>query len=193
MAAVTIFVRVNMVTLRTEARLIGGLCRAVTGGFVKTVILLVIVVLIGLAIWKIIQAKAVEDEELNSISKLPASVGNVVARMDPSQQAAFFAEYQKNKKSLVVAYVLVICFATYYFYFRKPGMNILLWFASILFGIGTIWIFIDLFRMPSIRREYNANVARQALQTLSMGSAFGGQANLTEQPPSQADPTATDN
>ena len=159
----------------------------------KTVILLVVLVLIGLAIWKIVQARAVENEELNSISKLPASVGNVVARMDASQQAAFFAEYQKNKKSLVTAYILVICFATYYFYFRKPGLNILLWIASLAFGLGTIWILVDLFRMPSIRREYNANVARQALQTLSMGSAFGGQANLAEQPPSQADPTVTEN
>jgi len=138
----------------------------------KTVGILIFLIALGLVIWKIMQARSEEDAELNSISKLPASVGNVVAQMDPSQQAAFFAEYQKNKKSLVVAYVAWILFAVYYFYFRKPGWNILLWVAFILFGVGTIWWIVDLFRMPSIRREYNEGVARQALQTLSLGSAF---------------------
>jgi O-antigen/teichoic acid export membrane protein len=162
--------------------------------FVKSLIIIVGIVLLGLAIWKIVQARAAENDELNSISKLPASVGNVVARMDPTQQAAFFAEYEKNKKSLVVAYVLWIVFAVYYFYFRKPGLNILLWIAMMIVGIGTIWWIIDLFRMPSIRREYNANVARQALQTLSMGSAFGQQYQQAEKSPytPSQDPTITE-
>jgi uncharacterized membrane protein YagU involved in acid resistance len=151
---------------------------------VKTLILLIVVVLLGLAIWKIVEAKKIENDELNSVSKLPPSVANVVAQMDATQQAAFFAEYQKNKKSLVTAYILVIVFASYYFYFRKPGLNILLWIASAFFGIGTIWIFIDLFRMPSIRNEYNNNVARNALQTLSLGNSFGGVTNIQPATPS---------
>jgi TM2 domain-containing membrane protein YozV len=151
----------------------------------KTVGILIFLIALGLVIWKIIQARSEEDAELNSIAKLPASVSNVVAQMDPSQQAAFFAEYQKNKKSLVVAYVAWYLFAVHYFYFRKPGWNILLW-ACFLFGglltfvligfpilvLAGIWWIVDLFRMPAIRREYNEGVARQALQTLSLGSSF---------------------
>jgi uncharacterized membrane protein YagU involved in acid resistance len=152
----------------------------------KNLIVLIILVLIGFAIWKIIEAKKIENDELNAISKLPPSVANVVAQMDATQQAAFFAEYQKNKKSLVTAYILVFVFASYYFYFRKPVFNILLWFALALFGFGAIWIFIDLFRMPSIRREYNNEVARNALQTLSLGNSFGGLTNSEPTTPSNS-------
>ncbi|MHB1733752.1 MAG: TM2 domain-containing protein [Ferrimicrobium acidiphilum] len=137
----------------------------------KVIEFIILIVIIAAAVWAIRNAKAKDDSELNSINLLPSSVGNVVAQMNASQQAAFFAEYQKNKKSLVVAYVCWLIFGVYYFYFRKPGWNIALWIASFLF-IGEIWWIVDFFRMPSIRREYNTNVARQALQTLSMGAAF---------------------
>jgi Flp pilus assembly protein TadB len=143
------------------------------GGHMSGLEWVILLAVIGLVVWKVKQAKAEEDAELNSLAKLPSSVSQVVTQMNPQQQAEFFNEYQKNKKSLVIAYITWLIFAVYYFYFRKPGWNIALWIAFVAFGVGFIWWAVDFFRMPSIRREYNADVARQALQTLSLGSSFG--------------------
>jgi len=145
----------------------------------KILIVIIILAAIGAAVWKIIQAKAEENTELNSVAKLPPSVGHAVAQMDPNSQAAFFHEYQKSKKSLAVAYFCWLFFSVYYFYFKKPGMNIVLW-ITFFFGVGEIWWIIDFFRMPSIRRDYNEGVARQVLHTLSIGAAFN---NQPKQPP----------
>jgi TM2 domain-containing membrane protein YozV len=137
----------------------------------KDLIVLIVIVALGAAIWAAYRAKASEDQELNSLQSLPSSVSNVVAAMSPQQQAAFFEEYQKNKKSLVTAYLLWFFFSVYYFYFRKPGWNIALW-LTMLVGVGYVWWIVDFFRMPSIRREYNAARAREVLQTLSLASSF---------------------
>jgi hypothetical protein len=88
-------------------------------------------------------------------------------------------------KSLVVAYVCWLFFAVYYFYFKKPGMNIVLWITG-FFGVGEVWWIVDFFRMPSIRRDYNESVARQALQTLSLGTAFNYQAQQSPNLPGSA-------
>jgi len=137
----------------------------------KFVIILVVLLAVGATAWAVVQARRVENEELNAIGKLPASIGHVVAQMDPSQQAAFFHEYQSRKKSLVSAYLGWLFFGVYYFYFKQPVLNALFWAAWVV-GIGEVWWIIDFFRMPSIRRTYNEDVARQALQTLQMGQAF---------------------
>jgi len=154
---------------------------------IKFLLILVIVLAAGAAVWKIVQARAEENAELNSISKLPASVGHVVAQMDTNTQAAFFHEYQKNKKSLVVAYVCWFFFSVHYFYFKKPGWNIALW-ASYFIALGFVWWVVDFFRMPSIRRDYNEGAARQAIQTLSLGSSFGQVHSPNPVPPQSGSP-----
>jgi TM2 domain-containing membrane protein YozV len=153
---------------------------------IKIIIVLIVLVAIGAAIWKIVQARAEENAELNSVAKLPPSVGHVVVQMDANSQAAFFHEYQNRKKSLVVAYVCWLFIGVYYFYFKKPGMNIVLWITC-LTPVGWVWWIVDFFRMPSIRRDYNEGVARQALQMLSLGTAF--KHVYPQQPPSPPQPT----
>ncbi len=96
------------------------------------VILFILAAIVG-AIWKISQAKAEENAELDSVAKLPPSVGHVVAQMDLDSQAAFFHEFQKNKKSLAVAYIAWLTLGVHYFYFKKPGLNIALWITYFLF------------------------------------------------------------
>jgi TM2 domain-containing membrane protein YozV len=138
---------------------------------VKTFIVVVILVLVVAAIWRAIAASREEATELGAIKALPASVGNVVGQMNREQQAVFFQEYQSGKKKLSVAYVCWIVLGMYYFYFRKPGLQVVFWLTCLI-GIGFIWWIIDFFRMPSLRRQYNEEIARKALQTLSLGSAF---------------------
>jgi len=139
---------------------------------VKSIIPIVIILaLIGLVVWKYNKAKALENEELNNIRKLPPTVGRAVSMMDPASQSAFFAEYQSNKKSLATGYILWFFFGLHYAYFRNMKLQILLWVAC-LFGIGFIWWLVDFFRIPSIRNEQRDNAARLALQTLQFGLGF---------------------
>jgi len=54
-------------------------------------------------------------------------------------------------------------------YTRQVGLQFAFWFT--LGGFG-IWWLVDLFRMPSIVRGCNEQIAREALQTLALGNAF---------------------
>ena len=144
----------------------------------KTLVILIIVAAIAAAIYKSRQAKAIDDSEVNNIQALPPSVGRAVAMMDPASQSAFFSEYQMNKKSLAAAYILWVIFGAHYIYFRKVGLQIVFWLSWFV-GIGVLWWIIDLFRMPSIRRQYSEQIARQALQTLQTGAAFRGSSNVS--------------
>ena len=142
------------------------------------IILLIILAAAGAAIWKYIQAKKDEAGEFTTLSKLPASVSHTVVQMDPASQSAFFQEYQAKAKRLSVAYALWFFFGCHYLYFRKTGMQIVYWLSWIVV-LGFFWWIVDFFRMPSIRRQYNEVVAREALQTLQIGAAF----RTTSQPP----------
>ncbi|WP_298443217.1 TM2 domain-containing protein [Ferrimicrobium sp.] len=136
----------------------------------KTVIALVILAaIIAFVVWRSKEARKQEEGEVNNLMALPPSVGQAVSMMDPMSQAAFFQEYQSQKKSLGVAYILWLLFGFHYLYFRMIGLQILYWITGGGFGI---WAIVDLFRMPSIRRQYNEKVARQALQTLQVGATF---------------------
>ncbi len=138
----------------------------------KAVVIVVITAaLIAVAVVKSSKAKQSDRSELNNVQALPPSVARAVSLMDPSSQAAFFAEYQQNSKSLATAYILWLLFGLHYLYFRKIGVQFLFWLSSLI-GIGIIWWLIDLFRLPSIRREYLNQVARTALQTLEVGATF---------------------
>lgn len=133
---------------------------------------IIVLIIVGAVIWKYRQAKAMENEELNNIQQLPPTVGRAVSMMDPTSQSAFFAEYQKNKKSLATAYILWFFFGFHYVYFRNIKLQIIFWISCCFFGIGLIWWVVDFFRMPTIRNEYRSATARQALQTLQFGATF---------------------
>ncbi len=42
-------------------------------------------------------------------------------------------------------------------------MTIMQWFLTLFFLIGLIWIFADLFLIPKMRRERNAEIAKDLL------------------------------
>ena len=110
-----------------------------------------------------------ESQEARTLRSLPPSVQHVVAQMEPGAQAAFFNEYERYKKRIVVAYLLLWLCGAHYFYLRQPLLNAAYWFT----GAGAwLWYWIDVFRMPSLVRTANEQSARQALQTLHVGAVF---------------------
>ena len=94
-------------------------------------------------------------------------------------------QYDANKKSAVVAYLLwffIGMLGAHRFYLGLPGtgaailiitvLSLLLMFTGIGFAtiwISLIWIIVDLFLIPGITRKYNVALARD----LSSGDAAG--------------------
>ena len=91
--------------------------------------------------------------------------------MDSGSRAAFFNEYEKKRRKVSVGYIMWILLGLHYLYARKVGLQVVFWLACFV-GIGEIWWVVDLFRMPSIIRGSNEQMAREALQTLQVGASF---------------------
>jgi len=94
---------------------------------------------------------------------LPAMVRNELARLAPNQQLAFLEEYRRKSKSSGVGYLAWILFGWQYAYVRKWGVQVLFWITG---GGFLLWWLVDAFRIPSLIRDYNKDVAVEALVNL---------------------------
>lgn len=137
----------------------------------KSLLILAFLAGAGYAIYSAYQSSQEEAKEGRTVSSLPPSVQHVVAQMDSMSQAAFFNEYEKKKKKKSIGWILWFVFGLHYAYAGKIGLQFVYWFS---FGALGFWAIADLFRMPSIIRSANEQIARQALQTLQIGSSFRG-------------------
>jgi hypothetical protein len=126
--------------------------------------------LICFAIYKAFGSLNTKDE-IKTVDKLPASVQNLVKKMDPSDKNAFLLEFNQRKKSTFFSYILWPLGALYYAYNKRIGLQFVLWLTALV-GIGIIWWIIDLFRMPWIVDAANDQIAREIAQTLSLGKSF---------------------
>jgi hypothetical protein len=132
----------------------------------STLIILIVLAAVIFAIYRAYTAAQEESKvskEVRTIRSLPPSIQHVVSRMDGRSQAALFNEYEQKKKKISVGYILWFIFGFHYLYYSKVGIQFLFWFTGA--GLGS-WALVDLFRMPSIARSANEQIARQALQAL---------------------------
>lgn len=136
--------------------------------------LLILLLLIGLIAAAVMAYRSSQEEtrEARTVRSLPPSVQHVVAQMDGGSQAAFFNEYERKKKKKSIGWLLWFFFGFHHLYVSKVGLQFAYWFT---FGGLGIWTIADFFRMPSIIRSANEQMAREALQTLHIGTAFGRQ------------------
>ena len=96
--------------------------------------------------------------------QIPEAVLRRLDSLDQLTQEAFLTEFQKEKKSGFVTFLLWWVFpAWHYFYIGKVWLNLLFWLT--FGGIGFWWV-IDLFRLPSLVREYNKTVAIGVLKEI---------------------------
>jgi hypothetical protein len=98
-----------------------------------------------------------------SISEeLPSMVRNELSKLSPQKQEEFLEEYKRKRKSVAWAYVAWL-FGLHYAYLSRWGLLILYW----LTGAGfLIWAIVDLFRIPSLVRNYNKDVAVNVMRNL---------------------------
>lgn len=145
----------------------------------KPLVTVIVLALIAYAIFRAYQSSTTESKELGTVKSLPPSVQQAVIAMSDSYRASFFAEYDQKRKKASIAYILWFLFGFHYVYLGKIGLQFAYWFT--LGGLG-IWWLIDLFRMPSLVRQANEQVARVALQTLQVGASFNPAMGTREQP-----------
>ena len=152
----------------------------------KSLIILVVIAALVFAGYKAYKANQEESTEARTIKSLPPTVQHTVAQMDSASQNAFFNEYEKMKKKTSLAYIAWFFIGFHYLYTKKVGVQFAFW-ATWFVGIGEIWWVVDLFRMPSIVRSCNEGIARDALQTLSIGNQFKSSAQAAKMIP-EVDP-----
>jgi hypothetical protein len=140
----------------------------------KNIFFLIILAGAAYGIYQAYLSSQTETKEARSIKSLPPSVQHAVAGMDPTTQSAFFNEYEAKKKRSSIGYIAWATCGWHYLYLKKVGLQFAFWFTAGGFGV---WWFFDLFRMPSIVRSANEQIARDALQTLSHGMAFRAPTN----------------
>lgn len=150
-----------------------------SGGGFGRVFFLLFLAGVGYAVYQAVQASKQETTESRTLKSLPPSIQHVVAKMDSSSQNTFFNEYESKKKKKSVAWIAWFLLGWHYLYLGKVGIQFAYWFT--LGGFG-VWAFVDLFRVPSIVRSANEQIARNTIQTLGTMSAFGQAAATTELP-----------
>jgi hypothetical protein len=96
---------------------------------------------------------------------LPAMVRNELATLSAQRQQEFVEEYNRKKKSLALAYFLMLpfCLCLYYGYLHKWGLQFLFWVTGA--GLGIWWV-IDLFRLPGLIKDYNMDIANEVMRNL---------------------------
>ncbi len=97
---------------------------------------------------------------------LPAMVRTELAKMSEEKQEAFVEEFKRKKKSVGLAYFfLIICLGMPYGYLGKWGLQLVYW----LTGAGfLIWFLILLFTLPGLVKDYNKDVAMEAMRNLKV-------------------------
>ena len=96
--------------------------------------------------------------------QLPAMVRNELHALEAGDQEAFLEDYQRKTKSIILAYLFLFLFGVHYAYVGKWGLQVLFWFTFAGFGF---WLLVDLFRMPSIIKNYNRETAITVMRNLA--------------------------
>lgn len=151
-----------------------------SGGAFGTLFGLLVLAALVFAGIRVFQSSKEETSESRTVKSLPPSIQHVVAQMDSGSLNAFFNEYEKKKKKKSIGWIAWFLIGWHYLYVGKVGVQFAFWFT---FGGFWIWWIVDFFRMPSIIRSANEQIARDAIQTLGTAAAFGANAGARVAPP----------
>lgn len=96
--------------------------------------------------------------------QVPDAVLRKIDNMDEAAQLGFAEEFSRNKKSSLVAFLLVGA-GLHYAYLGRVWLTLLFLFTMGGFGI---WWLIDIFRVFGLVRERNRSVAIQVLRDIQV-------------------------
>ncbi|WP_304142724.1 TM2 domain-containing protein [Mesoflavibacter zeaxanthinifaciens] len=81
-----------------------------------------------------------------------------------TEKKAYLDEYNRKKKSVFTAYLLLIPLGWHYAYLKKWGLQVLCFLT--LWGF-LLWWFIDWFRVPSLVKNYNKDLSVSLLNNFN--------------------------
>ncbi len=136
-----------------------------SGAILGVLVLLPFLAFVWYQVFKFLQKEANETLRIES---LPPSIQHVVLKMDDDAQLAFFNEYESKKKTKSTGWLMFFV-GWHYLYVGKVGLQFAYWLT---FGGFLFWALADLFRMPSIIRAANEQIARDAIKTLGVAATF---------------------
>lgn len=84
--------------------------------------------------------------------------------LNSEQQRIFISEFERQKKSVGISYLLWFLLGWHYAYLKKWGWLILYILTA---GGFFIWAIIDLFRIPKMVEQYNNDLALEILRDIS--------------------------
>lgn len=96
------------------------------------------------------------------VNNMPSMVKSELSKMSAQKQEEFMEEYKRRSKSIGTAYLLFLI-GFQYAYFNKWGFQFV-YFLTI-YGFF-IWFLIDIFRLPSVVRNYNKDISIEILRTM---------------------------
>jgi len=102
------------------------------------------------------------DQALDK-ERFPSLVEDALVKFTKDQKWGFIEEFYRREKDMACAYVFWVLFGLHYAYLGKWGMQLLFWLTAA--GLG-VWWFIDLFRIPGLVRNYNADVSINVLRDI---------------------------
>ncbi|WP_241287578.1 TM2 domain-containing protein [Chryseobacterium indologenes] len=85
--------------------------------------------------------------------------------LNSEQQRIFISEFERQKKSVGISYLLWFLLGWHYAYLKKWGWLILYILTA---GGFFIWAIIDLFRIPKMVEQYNNDLALEILRDISI-------------------------
>lgn len=94
------------------------------------------------------------------VKRLPILVRTEFGKMGAEEQAQFMEEFDRKRKHVGSAYIASLL-SLHYAYVGRWPMTFLMWLVGVAtLGIGLIiWWLVDLFRIPSIIRDKNSDIA----------------------------------
>ena len=100
-----------------------------------------------------------------NISELSTLLQREYNQLTPEGQEQFNRDFKEAKKSTGIMYLLWFLLGFHYIYLGKWGTFFLYFFSS---GGFFIWMFIDMFRIPSVTRKHNEGVAIDIMNQVKM-------------------------
>ncbi len=94
-------------------------------------------------------------------SQVPLLVQQKLLNLSDTEKSVYYELYNRKKKSIFVAYLLLFFFGWHYGYIKKWGLQIA--FITTLGGL-MLWWLIDWFRLPSLINSYNKELSLSLLK-----------------------------
>ena len=101
--------------------------------------------------------------QINNHSHISNGVKNELVKLSIQKQEDFQEEFNRKRKSILVAYICWVIFGLHYAYLNKWGVQVAFWLTG--GGLGVWWL-IDLFRVPALIKNRNKDTAIEVLRNI---------------------------